>query len=69
MNWILENWEHIAALFGSLVAICSVIVKLTPTQKDDTALAKLVKLADTFSVVFTKKDAETIADALKKGKK
>jgi len=66
MNWLLENWEHIAAGFGMLVALCTAIVKMTPTQKDDNILAKVVKWADVFSIVFTKKDAQAIADALKK---
>lgn len=66
MNWLLENWEHIAAGFGMLVAFCTAIVKMTPTQKDDNILAKITKWADVFSIVFTKKDAEVVADALKK---
>ncbi len=66
MNWLLENWEHIAAGFGMLVAFCTAIVKMTPTQKDDNILAKIIKWADVFSIVFTKKDAQVIADALKK---
>lgn len=66
MNWLLENWEHIAAGFGMLVALCTAIVKMTPTQKDDNILAKVIKWADVFSIVFTKKDAQVIADALKK---
>ena len=68
MNWLLENWEHIAAGFGMLVALCTAIVKMTPTQKDDNILAKVVKWADVFSVVFTKEDAKVIADAAKKRK-
>lgn len=66
IDWILENWVNIAAAWGMLVALCSIIVKATPTQKDDNVLAKVVKWADVFSVVFTKEDAETIAKALKK---
>lgn len=66
MTWLLENWEHIAAGFGMLVAFCTAIVKMTPTQKDDSILAKIIKWADVFSIVFTKKDAQVIADALKK---
>jgi len=69
MNWLLTNWEHIAAAFGVLVAACSAIVKLTPTTKDDKILGWVVKWADVFSIVFTKKDAETIAKALEKSKK
>lgn len=69
MKWLLQNWETIFAIWGMLVAFCTAIVKLTPTQKDDTFLAKVVKWADVFSVVFTKEDAETIAKALEKKKK
>lgn len=66
INWILENWVNIAAAWGMLVALCTIIVRATPTQKDDNILAKVVKWADVFSIVFTKKDAQVIADALKK---
>lgn len=69
MNWLVENWETIFAIWGMIVTFCTAIVKLTPTQKDDNFLAKVVKWADVFSVVFTKKDAEIIAKALKKSKK
>jgi len=69
MNWLVEHWETIFAIWGMLVAFCTAIVKLTPTQKDDNILAKIVKWADVFSVVFTKQDAETIAKALEKKKK
>lgn len=69
MNWLVEHWETIFAIWGMLVAFCTAIVKLTPTQKDDNFLAKIVKWADVFSVVFTKQDAETIAKALEKKKK
>ena len=69
MNWLVEHWETIFAIWGMLVAFCTAIVKLTPTQKDDNILAKIVKWADVFSVVFTKQDAETMAKALEKKKK
>lgn len=68
MQWLVDNWETIFAVWGMLVAFCTAVVKLTPTQKDDNFLAKVVKWADVFSVVFTKKDAQIIADALKKKK-
>lgn len=66
IDWLIQNWEHIAAGFGMLVAFCTAVVKMTPTQKDDNILAKVIKWADVFSIVFTKKDAQVIADALKK---
>ena len=69
IQWLVDNWETIFAIWGMIVAFCTAIVKLTPTQKDDTFLAKVVKWADLFSVVFTKEDAQMIANALKKNKK
>jgi hypothetical protein len=71
MNWIITHWVDLLAIWGAVVAICSTIVKLTPTQKDDAFWAKVLKILDLFSVVFTKEDAEKIAQATKnlKGKK
>ena len=69
LDWLVANWEHIAAGFGMLVAFCTTIVKMTPTQKDDNILAKIIKWADVFSIVFTKKDAQVIADAIMKESK
>lgn len=68
MIWVLENIKLVAACWGILVAICSAIVEITPTQKDNNILAKVVKFADLFSVRFRKEDAETLAKALKKRK-
>ena len=68
MNWLLTNWEHIAAAFGVLVAACSAIVKLTPTQKDDNFVAVLVKIFNWLSIFNPKKDEEAIENAAKKKK-
>ena len=53
--WITAHWTEILAAWGALVAAASVIVKLTPSQADDAILAKVVKVADWFSVVNPKK--------------
>lgn len=68
IQWLIDNWEAIFAVWGMLVALCTALVKITPTQKDDNFLAKVVKWADVFSVVFTKEDAKVIANAMKKKK-
>lgn len=68
IQWLVDNWETIFSVWGMLVAFCTAIVKLTPSTKDDAFIAKVVKWADVFSVVFTKKDAEIIANATKKRK-
>ena len=68
MTWILEHWADLLAIYGGLVAISTVIVKLTPTTKDNEILEKIIKFFDKFSTVFTKEDAEKIAKATKKSK-
>lgn len=69
LNWILEHWVDLLAIYGAVVAICSTIIKLTPSVKDDEIWAKIIKILDKFSVVFTKEDAEKLAKAAKSIKK
>lgn len=42
MNWILSNWHDIVGIAGALVIGARLIVKLTPTPKDDSVLASIV---------------------------
>ena len=44
MEWITAHWKDILAVIGGIVTVCSIIVKLTPTQKDDGLLAKIIKI-------------------------
>lgn len=69
MTWILEHWEDLLAVYGAVVLICSTVIKLTPTTKDDDWWAKIVKILDKFSTVFTKEDAEKLAKLTKKSNK
>ncbi len=55
------NWENIVLFveqavfwFGTVVAAASVIIKATPTQKDDAVLAKVIKVLDLVSIVNAK---------------
>ena len=68
IDWVIAHWKDILAVYGAVVAICSTIVKLTPSQKDDNVWAKILKFLDLFSTVFTKEDAAKIASATKAGK-
>lgn len=42
ITWVTENWQEIVAAVGGIVILARVIVKLTPTPKDDTFLEKAV---------------------------
>jgi hypothetical protein len=56
----MEYWDDILAIYGGVVAICTVIVKLTPSTKDDEILGKIILFLDTFSTAFRKADEEKL---------
>lgn len=60
LDWIIEHWDDLLAIYGGIVAICTVVVKLTPSVKDDEILGKVIKILDTFSTAFKKSDAEKL---------
>lgn len=66
ISWIAEHWTDILAIYGGIVAVCTVIVKLTPSTKDNEILDKIIKFLDKFSTVFTKDDAAKLASKSKK---
>ena len=41
LSWISEHWQDILAIYGGLVAISTIIVKWTKTDKDDKILNKI----------------------------
>jgi hypothetical protein len=41
--WVGANWEQIVAGYLALVGFASIIVRLTPTLKDDDALKWVIK--------------------------
>ena len=42
LTWFQAHWLEISAAITSAIGLASIIVKLTPTPKDDTILAKVV---------------------------
>lgn len=50
MAWIQANWKDVLAIIGGVVTTASIIVKLTPTQKDDAFLAKVIKVLAALSL-------------------
>lgn len=55
ISWFSANWVNIAAIYGGVVAVATVIVKLTPSQKDDAVLANIVDIISYFSHADIKK--------------
>lgn len=52
--------EPIAGVYGCLVALATIIIKATPSKKDDTIWGKIVKVLDFFSTAFTDSDKEKL---------
>ena len=44
MDFITNNWEQIVFILTSIVTVASAIAALTPTDKDDKFIAKIVNL-------------------------
>lgn len=42
INWVKANIVTIVAIYGAVVTLASLIVKATPTPKDDAILAKII---------------------------
>ncbi len=55
MEWILANWESILIIVSGAISVASVIVKLTPTPKDDAILSKVVKFLEVIALNKPKK--------------
>lgn len=47
---IAQHHEEIVEIFAAAVALATLIVKLTPTQKDDAVLAKIIKVLSALSL-------------------
>lgn len=54
MNWILENYQAVFAIIGAIVSVASMIVALTPSQKDDALIGKIIAVLDKLSIVAKK---------------
>ncbi|MBR4592130.1 MAG: hypothetical protein IKO35_02870 [Elusimicrobiaceae bacterium] len=50
MEWIHTNGKDILAIIGAVVTAASLIVKLTPTPKDDAFLAKIINVLAALSL-------------------
>lgn len=60
INWLIEHKEDIAATYGCLVALCTAIIKLFPSNKSNSAWGSVVKVLDFFSTAFTDSDKKKI---------
>lgn len=50
MKLITQHYDEVLQIIGAVVALATLIVKLTPTPKDDEVLAKIIKVLSVLSL-------------------
>ena len=50
IKFISEHYDDVLQIIGVAVALATLVVKLTPTQKDDNVLAKIIKVLSALSL-------------------
>jgi hypothetical protein len=53
MDWIIANYKNILEIVAAVIACASVIVRITPTLKDDNILLPIVKFLSKFIALNT----------------
>jgi len=62
ITWVKEHYQDILSIYGAVVAICTIIVKWTKTDKDDKILYKIISILDFFSTAFKSDDKKVIEE-------
>lgn len=63
ISFIQNHWDELLAIIGGVVSIATIIVKLTPTDKDNKVLEKIINFLAKFSIINTKEDQKKINNA------
>ena len=63
LTFIQNHYDELLAIIGGIVSIATIIVKLTPSTKDDEVLGKIINLFAKFSIINTKEDQKKIDNA------
>ena len=63
ISWITEHWQDIASGICVFILFSSIIVKLTPSTKDNHILGKIIDFLDRFSIAQTTDNKKYIEDA------
>lgn len=66
MNWLVTNWSYIGCGILGLIIVATIVVKLTPSEKDDTVVGKIINfLSKNVSLVLTDRQKQLLEQAEK----
>ena len=63
ISFIQNHYDELLAIIGGVVSIASIIVKLTPSTRDNEILEKIINFLAKFSIINTKEDQKKIDNA------
>lgn len=55
MDWILNNGDNVVMAVSALIALASAVVALTPTEKDDNIMGRVVNIWGKVKGLLSKK--------------
>ena len=53
IDWIVAHWKDISEFIAAVIGVASIIVRLTPTLKDDNILLPIIKFIGKFIALNT----------------
>lgn len=66
MEWLITNWPYIGCGILGLIIMATVVVKLTPTTKDDGVIGKIIEFLGKYvSLVMTDRQKQLLEQAEK----
>jgi len=54
-TWVTSHWADLIGIYLGLIGVASIVVKLTPTLKDDDALKGIVKFLGKYVAINSNK--------------
>ena len=63
LTFIQNHYDELLAIIGGIVSIATIIVRLTPSTRDNEALEKIINFLAKFSIINTKEDQKKIDNA------
>ena len=63
LTFIQNHYDELLAIIGGVVSIATIIVKLTPSTRDNEILEKIINFLAKFSIINTKEDQKKIDNA------
>lgn len=62
-TFIQNHYDELLAIIGGVVSIATIIVRLTPSTRDNEVLEKIINFLAKFSIINTKEDRKKINNA------